>query len=265
MDEELAFIDIHCHLLPGIDDGARDWDESIAMAQIAVQDGIRCSVLTPHQLGQYSLTTGEEIRRLTAEFQTRLDAEGIPLIVRPGADVRIDLDMIERLAGGDCVSLGDRRKHVLLELPHELYQPLEPVLASLKKIGMVGILSHPERNEGILKRPELIQPLVEAGCLMQITSDSLTGVFGNAPKRMSEWMLQNGLTHFIASDAHGTRRRRPTMRRSYDRACELVGDTYAQAICCRNPLAVANGQTVPKLPQVRRRGWMDRLLKRQAA
>ncbi|QDV66770.1 Tyrosine-protein phosphatase YwqE [Rosistilla carotiformis] len=265
MDEELAFIDIHCHLLPGIDDGARDWDESLAMARIAVQDGIRCSVLTPHQLGQYSLTTGEEIRRLTAEFQTRLQEQGIRLAVRPGADVRIDLDMIQRLASGDCVSLADRRKHVLLELPHELYFPLEPVIANLKKLGMVGILSHPERNEGILKRPELIPPLVEAGCLMQITADSLTGVFGSAPKKMSEWMLQNGLTHFIASDAHGTRRRKPLMRRSFERASELVGEPYAKAICCHNPLAVVNGQAVAKLPQVRRRGWMERILKRQAA
>ncbi|MEZ6089125.1 MAG: CpsB/CapC family capsule biosynthesis tyrosine phosphatase [Pirellulaceae bacterium] len=265
MDRELAFIDIHCHLLPGIDDGARDWDESLAMARIAVQDGIRCAVLTPHQLGQYSLTTGVEIRNLTNEFQQRLIEQDIPLAVRPGADVRIDLDMIQRLASGDCVSLADQRKHVLLELPHELYLPLEPVLTNLKKLGMTGILSHPERNEGILKRPELIPPLVEAGCLMQITADSLTGVFGAAPKKMSEWLLENGLVHFIASDAHGTRRRKPLMRRSFERACELVGERYAEAICCRNPMAVVKGQQLPQLPKVPRRGWVQRLLKRQAA
>ena len=265
MDGNITFIDIHCHLLPGIDDGARNWEESLAMARIAVQDGIRFAVLTPHQLGQYSLTTGAEIRSLTLEFQQRLVEHDIPLVVRPGADVRIDLDMIQRLASGDCVSLADQRKHVLLELPHELYLPLEPVLANLKKLGMVGILSHPERNEGLLKRPELIPKLVEAGCLMQITADSLTGVFGTAPRKMSEWLLENSLAHFIASDAHGTRRRKPLMRRSYDRACELVGQRYAEAICCQNPLAVVKGQPIPALPKVARRGWVQRFLKRQAA
>ena len=264
MADRDVFVDIHCHLLPGIDDGARDWKQSLAMARIAAEDGIRRSIMTPHQLGQYTQTTGEQIRTLTHEFQCRLDAEGIPLEVLPGADVRIDSDMIERLASGDCMSLGDQRKHVLLELPHELYMPLEPVLSSLQRIGMLGILSHPERNEGLLKRPELIAPLVDQGCLMQITADSLCGVFGDGPCKMCESMLEQGLVHFIASDAHGTRRRKPTIDAAFQRAKSLVGEPYATAICCDNPAAVADGRTVAELPPVQKRGLISRIFARAA-
>ena len=265
MSARLAFADIHCHLLPGIDDGSRDWEESLAMARIAVKDGIAVSVMTPHQLGQYSQTGGDEIRELTSKFQAKLDEHEIPLRVLPGADVRIDSDMIERLANGDCLSLGDRRKHVLLELPHELYMPLEPVLNNLRKLGMVGILSHPERNEGILKQPSILEPLIEAGCLMQITADSLNGTFGHAPQNLCELLLKRGQAHFISSDAHGTRRRRPTIRRAFERASELTGRDYAVAICCTNPLAVAKGKPIPALPEVQNPGLFNRLFRRRAA
>ena len=260
-----TFVDIHCHLLPGIDDGAKDWSESLTMAEIAAADGIRHAVMTPHQLGQYTQTSGDQIRSLTKQFQARLHEAGIPLTVLPGADVRIDSDMIARLERGDCLTLGDARKHVLLELPHELYMPLGPVLSQLQKLGMTGILSHPERNEGILRQPQVLPQLVNNGCLMQITADSLKGTFGEQPYQLSKWMLEHGLVHFISSDAHGTRRRRPTLRKSYEIASKLVGSAYADAICCTNPLAVACGKPIAELPRVRKKGLFQRLFGRNAA
>ena len=265
MPQQPRFTDIHCHLLPGIDDGAGDWSVSLTMAQIAVKDGIDCCVLTPHQLGEYTGTTGDQIRKLTSDFQTLLDQHAVPLRVLPGADVRIDSDMMQRLAEGDCLSLADARKHVLLELPHELYMPLEPVLSQLERTAMTGILSHPERNEGILARRDLIPPLVEAGCLMQITADSLKGAFGAAPQNFCHWMLENGYVHFIASDAHGVSRRRPTINKAYEIAVDLVGQEYAEAICCVNPSAVATGQTVPPLPRLREKSLFRRIFRMQAA
>lgn len=239
------FVDIHCHLVPEIDDGAKSWDESKAMAEMMVADGFGTVIVTPHQLGSYSHNSGDLIRQKTEELQAELDASQIPLEVLPGADVRIEDGMIAGLRQGSVVSLGDRRRHVLLELPHELYFPLEGILEELHRAGMVGILSHPERNQGLLKEPGLIEPLVHKGCLMQVTASSLIGGMGPGPQAMSEWMLTNGLVHFFATDAHGPKSRRPLMARSFERVVELTNWETATDLCCRNPDAVADGRDVP--------------------
>jgi protein-tyrosine phosphatase len=238
------FVDIHCHLVPEIDDGAKSWDESLAMAEMAVSDGIGTIIVTPHQLGTYSHNSGDLIRQKTAELQAELDAQKIPLEVLPGADVRIDDGMVAGLRGGSVVSLGDHRRHVLLELPHELYFPLESVLEELHRAGMVGILSHPERNQGLLKEPGLIEPLVDLGCLMQVTASSFIGGMGAGPQAMADWMLTNGFVHFLATDAHGPKSRRPLMSRSFERVAELTDWETATDLCCRNPSAVADGRDV---------------------
>lgn len=259
--------DIHCHLLPGIDDGAKTWNDALQMAVQAVSEGITTAILTPHQLGSYSHNRGDTIRQLTADFQTRLDEHRIPLQVLPGADVRIDGDMIDRLLSGDCLTLGDTGRYVLLELPHELYQPLEPVLAQLDSIGVTGILSHPERNQGILRQPQLIKGLVQRGCLMQITADSLIGTFGPAPEQFCRQMLEQGLVHFIATDAHSPRSRRPRIQQAMQCAAEIAGAEYAQAICCDNPAAVAVGAVCPELPAVAKpnKSFFAKLFSRRAA
>ncbi|MEX0824934.1 MAG: CpsB/CapC family capsule biosynthesis tyrosine phosphatase [Pirellulaceae bacterium] len=252
------FVDIHCHLLPGIDDGSASWEESLAMAQQMVDNGTSIAIVTPHQLGNYSHNRGDVIRHRTAQLQGWLSCNQVPLRVLPGADVRIDSDMLERLSSGDCLSLGDHRRHVLLELPHELYMPVEPVLEQLQRLRLVGILSHPERNRGILRQPEVIEPLIEAGCLMQVTADSLVGEFGDEPRNLAEQIVAAGHCHFLATDAHGAKKRPPRMLRAYQRAVELVGDEVAVAMCCRNPLAVAEDRDVEELPSIRKPGWMSR-------
>jgi protein-tyrosine phosphatase len=240
----ISFTDIHCHLLPGIDDGAKNWDESLAMARLAAADGVTTVITTPHQLGNFDCNHGDDIRRRVVELQQQIDAAKIELKVLPGADVRIEISMFDRLVSGDVLTLGDHRKHVLLELPHELYLPLDPIVAGLEQHELVGILSHPERNEGILRRPEVIAPLVERGCLMQITAGSLCGAFGTECQQLSEWLLTEGLVHFVATDGHGPRSRRPLIRRAYERTVEITSESMAVELCCENPAAVAAGQGV---------------------
>lgn len=240
-----GFVDIHCHLVPGIDDGAKDVSESLAMALLAVDEGIDTVVVTPHQLGSFAKNSGDEIRVRTIELQELLDTNGVPLRVLPGGDVRIDAGMVGQVAAGSVLSLADHRKHVLLELPHELYLPLEPLLEELAAKGMVGVLSHPERNQGILQQPGLIEPLVEAGCLMQVTAGSLLGAFGTSSQALAEQMCRRGWVHFLATDAHGPKARRPRMRAAYERACELAGERAAGLWCREHPRAVAEGRDVP--------------------
>jgi protein-tyrosine phosphatase len=257
----ISFVDIHCHLLPGIDDGAKDWDESLAMAGLAASEGAAVVVATPHQLGNFGQNRGDAIRQMVGELQQRLRAARIPLKVLPGADVRIESGMFERIAAGDVVSLGDHRRHVLLELPHELYLPLEPVIDELDRHGMVGILSHPERNEGILRCPDIVAPLVDRGCLMQVTAGSICGAFGPVCQDLSEWLLSEGLVHFVATDAHGPRSRRPLLQRAFDRVAELTSESMAIELFADNPAAVAEGQGVRagRRPAFRRkRSWFTR-------
>jgi protein-tyrosine phosphatase len=257
-----SFVDIHCHLLPGIDDGASDLEDALAMARIAVDQGSATIICTPHQLGNFGHNGGDDIRRRVGELQRQLGEADIPLRVLPGADVRIEDDLVSRLVRGDVLSLGDHGRHVLLELPHELYLPIESLLENLGRHNIAGILSHPERNHGIMRRREVLQPLVEAGCLMQITGGSLCGSFGPDCQKLAEWMLSQGFVHFVATDAHGPNSRRPLMRRAYERVCELAGEETAVDLCSRNPAHVAEGEAVRAGRRVlatrKRKSWWNR-------
>ncbi|HYO24964.1 MAG TPA: CpsB/CapC family capsule biosynthesis tyrosine phosphatase [Lacipirellulaceae bacterium] len=243
---QTPFVDIHCHLLPAVDDGPRDVAGALAMAQMAVADGTTTLVVTPHQLGSYSgRNRADDVRRRTADLQSELRAAGIPLTLLPGGDVRIEQDLPQRIAMGDALTLGDQGRHLLLELPHELYLPLEELLATLQRHGITGILSHPERNAGLLARPEIAARLVDAGCLMQVTAGSFTGAFGPQSQALAERMVGAGLVHFVASDGHGVESRRPRLSRAFDRVAELAGEPAAVDLCCRFPASVAAGQPGP--------------------
>lgn len=254
-----GYVDIHCHLLPGIDDGAGDFEESLAMARLSVAQGVDTIVVTPHQCGAFACNRGDDIRRRTDDLQENLRAAGVPLKVLPGADVRIEDDLVETIESGDTLTLGDHRRHVLLELPHELYFPLEPVIEGLRRIGVTGVLSHPERNGGLLQRPGIVDELVEAGCLMQVTAGSLLGAFGPASQAMAERMVKRGAVHFLSTDAHGPKSRRPRLGDAWIVAARHAGERAATLWCREFPLAVAQGRDVPlgfvRVDKPRRAPW----------
>lgn len=239
-----SFVDIHCHLLPDIDDGAVSWAESLAMAQLAADDGVSTVVATPHQLGSYRANDGDKIRALCRQLQKLLDQRGIGLRVLPGADVRIEPDMIRKIHAGEVVTLADHGRYVLLELPHELYLPLDRLLRDFRNAGLTGVLSHPERNQGILGQPYLLEPLLDAGCLVQVTAGSLMGTFGPRIRGFAEWLILRGFVHFVATDAHGSKVRRPLMKRAFERVAEIAGDQAAGELCCVNPARLVANRTV---------------------
>jgi protein-tyrosine phosphatase len=230
------------------------------MARLAVAQGTSTIIATPHQLGSFGHNRGDDIRSRVAELQQQLDAAGVAIRVLPGADVRIEPGMVDAIVSGEVLTLGDHRRHVLLELPHELYLPLEPVLDELSRRKAVGVLSHPERNQGILRQPYVLPPLVDAGCLLQITAGSICGTFGPQCQQFCEWLLAEGLVHFVATDGHGARSRRPLMRRAFERVVELTDEATALDLCSENPGKVAVGRPVPsgrrEKPR-RRRRWFS--------
>lgn len=238
------FTDIHCHIVPGVDDGSSSLAESLAMARMAEEDGTQSVIATPHQLGTNSQVSAETIQRGVADLQAALDAEGIGVAVLAGADVRIEPELPKLVKQGKVLTLADRGKHVLLELPHETYFPLDSLLAALARQGLVGILSHPERNRGIIKTPEHMWDVVEAGGLLQITAGSLTGAFGRSPQKIAELCVEERLIHFIASDAHDTKNRPFGMREAYDTIIEMADKGLASLVCCENPARVFEGDEV---------------------
>lgn len=260
------FTDIHCHLLPGLDDGARSWDEACAMAQMAVANGIKTVIATPHQGGTFAHNSAEVICQRAEECQALLNEQQIDLRVLPGADVRISHDMMREIVRGSALTLGNHRRHLLLDLPHERYVAMDSLVSDLSQAGIAAILSHPERNQGLIKKRDTIEQLVDRGCLMQVTSGSLLGTFGPNCQEIAVWMLSRGLVHFVATDAHGMHSRRPLLQRVYEKLVELVGRAEAEELCCRNPRRVAMGEQVtPGRRSVRVHDNLARWFRRKSA
>ncbi|MBN1910468.1 MAG: hypothetical protein JW818_12060 [Pirellulales bacterium] len=232
------FVDTHCHLLPGLDDGAADWDEALAMARLAVTDGISTTIVTPHQSSAHPHIDGPTVRARTAHLQDFLNRHGVPLDVRPGGELRIEPDLVQRIRRGELLTLADRGRYVLLELPHEVYLPIEGLLTQLRRAGLTGILAHAERNQGILAQPHLARAVVEAGCLIQVTATSLLGTFGPQVQQLADRLIDEGCVHVIASDAHSSQSRRPLIRRAFERILERAGYPTARLLCCTNPAAI---------------------------
>jgi len=249
-------VDIHCHLLPGIDDGAANWNETLAMARLAVADGISAVVATVHQSGGSGCDQVGEILALTDQLRELLGQRGISLQVLPGAEVRIEPEMAAKFQSGQLLTLANRRRHVLLELPHEVYFPLDRLMPRLRAAGMVPILAHPERNLGILGQPGVLEPLVNSGCLLQVTAGSFMGAFGRQTQKLAYWLLQRRWVHFVGTDAHGAEARRPLLCRAYDCVAKLAGQQAADQLCCHNPAAVLAGKNVKHWPlEPGRRTW----------
>ena len=238
------FTDIHCHIIPNIDDGSASLTSSLDMAETAWSDDTKSLIATPHQLGTNHGVTASAIRNGAAALQEKLCREEIGVTILPGADVRIDPELPKLLKQGKVLTLADRGKHVLLELPHDTYYPIDQLLKSLRKQGLVGILSHPERNRGIIKDPDVMWEVIEAGGLLQITAASLTGAFGSSCQEIAELAVDEGLIHFIASDAHDTKHRPFGMREAYDTICDMAGEKLADLVCCENPARVFEGDDV---------------------
>jgi protein-tyrosine phosphatase len=238
------FIDTHCHLLPGVDDGASTWDDALAMARLAVADGIATAIVTPHQLGVNRELAGPTIRAKTAHLQEFLDQHGVPLQVFPGAEVRVEPDLIDAVREGEVLTLADRGRYVLLELPHEVYLPLDDLLRDMRRAGLAGILAHAERNQGLLAQPEAVPRLLEAGCLLQITAGSILGSFGSEVQRLSQRLIERGQVHFVATDAHGAKLRRPHMREAFQRTIELAGYKRACDLFRDNPAAILHDRPI---------------------
>ena len=241
-------IDLHCHLLPGIDDGSKNLEMSMAMARMASSDGIGTIACTPHILPGVYNNTGPAIREAVARLRESISDAGISISLVTGADVHIAPDLGVQLSDGRALTLNDSR-YFLLEPPHHLLPPrLEDLIFGLQAAGYVPILTHPERLSWIEGHYELIERLAYNATLMQITAGSLMGQFGRRPRYWAERMLDDGLCHLLATDAHNTERRAPRMADARELVAQRLGEDEAENLVLRRPQGILNNLNPAELP-----------------
>ena len=223
-------IDIHSHMLPGLDDGPRNLEESVAMARMAVDDGIHGVICTPHWNPPMWPNERSDISQAIDELRLRLQAESIPLEIWPGSELHLDAELPSMLAEGRLGSLNGG-SWLLLELPGNfLPRRIDDYLWRLLQLGYQVILAHPERYSYVLRDPGQLHAWVAMGVTVQITSASLLGRLGPEILTLSQLLLAHRLVHFLASDSHGVHSRRPQLREAFDAANRHHGQRGCLAI-----------------------------------
>jgi len=237
-------IDIHSHLLPGIDDGAQTLDESLALARAAVAAGITMSVMTPHvHPGRYDNSLAS-IRASLAAFRHELAVRRIPLALRLGAEVRISSDIMQMVEKAEVPYLGvcEGYSVVLLEFPHgQLMVGAEKLFEWLLARRIRPLIAHPERNKEVVRNVEKIRPYVAMGCLLQLTGASIIGRFGKPMQRCAMALLERGWVAAVATDAHDLVHRPPNLDVARDALTAMGGEEWARTMTEHGPAHLLGG------------------------
>jgi len=219
-------VDIHTHILPHLDDGARDEREAERMLRIAVEDGIEVIVATPHA----HHTQAERVLRAVEELNALAQAREIPVEILPGQEARLSSDLIAECASGAHLTL-NQRGWVLVEWPFTDHWPVEVVERATERLldaDLPLVLAHPERSRVVQHNPDVLEWLVARGVVIQLNASSLTGYEGERAREVSEILLRRRMAHVIASDAHNADRRAPRISFALDIAARLAGEEHAE-------------------------------------
>lgn len=238
-------IDIHSHILPGIDDGAKTEADSLEMAKLAVEEGIHTIIATPHNKNGSFDNERESILTYTDILNKLLEENDIPLTLLPGQETRIYGDIVEDLHDGRILPLNDT-KYVFVEFPSgHVPGYAKQVLFDIQVAGYTPIIVHPERNEELIEHPGKLYDFVRKGALTQITAGSVVGKFGKTVQKFTHQIIEANLTHFIASDVHNTTTRAFWMKDAFEEIERKYGaDLYY--------LFVENGQLLVEGQNVNR-------------
>lgn len=248
-------IDIHAHVLPGVDDGADSVDTSLEMLRQASSDGTTAVFCTPHILDVGEIISPDDIRERVKQLQNAADHAGIPIELFPGSEVMLSDNLGDRLKENILTTLGDS-PYILVELPmHDIPFHAESTLFELTVSNLIPILAHPERNTVLMRDPSRLYQLVQNGVLTQVNAGSLSGLFGEEVKNFALDLINCRQVHFIGSDGHSVRRRRLTLSEGRKMVEDILGES-AKPLTVDNPKAIIEGRelSVPApLPYKRRR------------
>jgi len=236
--------DIHCHLLPGIDDGASNLEQSLALARHAVADGITHMVVTPHiQPGVYENNRASIMAAFEC-FQSGLIKHDIPLHIAMAAEVRLCPEILPMIEKDDIPLFEtiDARKTMLLELPHS-HVPMgtDQMIAWLFRQDIDVLIAHPERNKELMRKQDKIAMLHDLGCQFQVTARSVTGGFGRPSQQVAEYILEQGWCDVLASDAHNLQHRPPELSHAQKAAAEIIGEAAAAKLTHTTPEIMVAG------------------------
>jgi protein-tyrosine phosphatase len=220
-------------------------DEALALCQRLVAEGISTVVATPHQLGRFDgRNDATKVRDVTSLLNAQLQRVGIRLTVLPGADVRVDERICRLLEEDRILTIADDRKYILLELPHQIFIDVEPLLAELEALNVKAIISHPERHNALLQQPKVILRWLKIGAYFQIDAGSLLGDSDPEVCKAAWLFLSSGWASFVATDAHDTNVRRPRMRAAFKSIRTRLGEDIADLVCIENPARIVEGKDI---------------------
>ena len=235
-------IDIHHHLLPGLDDGPEDIETSIEMARIAVDQGITHVVCTPHASERYAFQPQRNVE-LLAEIRARLAQLEIPLTLGLGCDFHLTYENILAAKNDPAKYSINGLGHLLVELPDfGLAHSLTETFYEMQLAGLTPILTHPERNRTLQQDPSRMIPWLRGGIIVQVTADSVLGHMGSKAESLAHQLLANRWVHVLATDAHGVRSRPPRIREAHALVAKRYGRAYADLLCIDNPRAAFEGR-----------------------
>jgi len=259
-----AMIDLHTHLLPDWDDGAKTWEEAFEMCEVARQDGIAKIALTPHI---FRMSKHDDdlavLKQRMKQFKERMAS--LPIQFVTGAEVLVHHEMVDSIKRYDlCLN---HSNYVFIEFPSNYVLPgAKDLLYHLMLDGLIPIISHPERNVVFAEHPDLLCELIKMGCLGQVTAKSISGEFGHNIKKTAELLLKHNLVHVIASDAHDPEHRAPILSRGVEEAGKIVGQEKAKAMVRDIPEAILENNEIPdwgepENPVKEKKRWAIRLPK----
>jgi protein-tyrosine phosphatase len=239
-------IDLHCHVLPGLDDGARLLEETLDMARTAAANNIDTIVATPHSLNGFFVNNWENVVSLTTTVQKAFDAEDIAITLYPAMEAQVCPELFDALEKGQAATINDNSRYMLLEFPPFSMPPGSmEFIFKLKLQGITPVIAHPERNLILQNDLKQLYDLVKMGALCQLTALSVTGYLGPSVQKSSEQMIKTGLAHVIATDAHSDDERIAALASAVDMAAEILQDySRAEKMVTTTPAAIIAGEDV---------------------
>ncbi|HEV2290188.1 MAG TPA: CpsB/CapC family capsule biosynthesis tyrosine phosphatase [Candidatus Acidoferrales bacterium] len=239
-------IDIHCHILPDLDDGSDSMETSLGMAEMAIEDGVTHVIGTPHANSTYAFAP-KLMRERREELQEKL---GERLAIATGCDFHLTFENIEALRADPLRFTLNQKNYLLVEFGDFSIPPaIDRTLHELQLLGLHLIITHPERNPLIRSQWELLWNWMRQGCLVQVTAQAITGGFGSRAQAAAGRLLDAGAIHFIASDAHNLTTRPLRLKAAFEAVAEKKGEEMARALFESNPRAALEGRPLPYLPE----------------
>ncbi|MEQ6376438.1 CpsB/CapC family capsule biosynthesis tyrosine phosphatase [Bacillaceae bacterium S4-13-58] len=243
-------IDIHCHILPELDDGAQTLEDSLEMARAAVQEGIHTIIATPHHMNGKYINLAENVIKEVSALNLQLKENNIPLTILPGQETRINGEMINNLQRHQLLPLNQTSSYVFVELPSDhVPRYTTQLLFDIQLAGYRPIIVHPERNQQLIQNPDVLYKMVEKGTLTQVTAASVTGKFGKNIQKFTQKIIEANLTHFIASDAHNTTTRRFCLSEAYEEIRNRYGEDFLHFFMENAELILENQTVVGEPPE----------------